>query len=471
MKKIVIPFFILFLILSLYACQNKKKNEAVLSQTESGITVPDDFLMTGYPAVLGSLTRKAGESAEDFINRIKPAGKELVHPVIEADWNSTDKKVIIAFWETQVKEKGETSTYNVTYTVGKLYVPTDGNRYQEVAIDSLSESPLEAVIQAVFFYDRDGDGKRELVLIYSNDYRHYQMAGTFYNANVYDDIDYDNLPAQLTVLEDIYGGQCGNNDVGEEFEPLFTTAAELREHLKEIPFTKHRMNFEKNYTGKIGSNMNVSFHLGKRGNDISGFFYYEKHGIDIRLYGNLTKDGKVEMSEMDYQHNTTAKITGKFTDSGFEGEWKNEKTGKTYPIELKETADKIGPIPDNLAGKYVSDGCFLEIDIIKDKGEYRYAMQTDTKKYSGAVHFLREFDGTSKQQTLWLELSNFEWAEFKGDLSGVEDGDSVESIGMQGLELYYSKDELSFQNYGNAMNYYVKVGDCGDKFVTLTKKK
>lgn len=228
--------------------------------------------------------------------------------------------------------------------------------------------------------------------------------------------------------------------------------------------------FEKNYTGKIGET-DVAFHLKKQGNKLHGFYYEENKGLDIQLCGNIVKDGQIDISEFDYKHNITAKITGEFTDNGFTGKWKNEKTGKSYPIELKETTDRIEPLPEDFTGKYISeDGCPMQIEIIKEEYEYHYTMQTSEKKYRGPIRFSREFDINDRSQTLWIVLQDFEWAEYKGSLMDVEDPDEVPSMEMWGLDLYYAKGELMFQNYGNVMNYYVKMNECGEKYVRLLKE-
>jgi hypothetical protein len=39
-------------------------------------------------------------------------------------------------------------------------------------------------------------------------------------------------------------------------------------------------------------------------------------------------------------------------------------------------------------------------------------------------------------------------------------------IGIDGL---FSEKEITIQNYGNAMNYYVKLDDCGEKYIHFNK--
>jgi len=308
-------------------------------------------------------TRKTGERTEDFINRIKPDRKGLIHTLIEDRWNNPEKEVIAAFWKANIPESDQTSDTNVSSILSKLYVPIGENHYQMITIDSIPGSPSDMSLISVFFYDRDIDGKRELVAIYSNQYKCSQMTETIYSAKIYDDIDYANLPDELPVLEIIKDDIHSDNDTIECTEPEFTRIEKLRHYMENVPFS----------------------------------------------------------------------------------------------------------IPDSLAGKYVSDGCFLEIDIIKDKGEYRYIMQTGEKKYNGSIRFSSESE--MGEQRLWVILQDFQWAEYKGNLMDVEDPDEVPSLDMWGLDLYYDKGELTFQNYGNAMNYYVKMNECDQKYIRLIKEK
>lgn len=58
MQKLITSFFIISLFLSLYACHNKKNNNAAAEQLqiESETVVTEGIVMNGYPAVLNILT-------------------------------------------------------------------------------------------------------------------------------------------------------------------------------------------------------------------------------------------------------------------------------------------------------------------------------------------------------------------------------------------------------------------------------
>ncbi|MFV0470407.1 MAG: hypothetical protein ACK5L7_00005, partial [Paludibacteraceae bacterium] len=75
-----------------------------------------------------------------------------------------------------------------------------------------------------------------------------------------------------------------------------------------------------------------------------------------------------------------------------------------------------------------------------------------------------------KKDGYYLTLKNIEWSENEGalDEEGEQVDDSVElPKEIQGV-LY--KNEITIQNTGNSMNYYVKIAECDQKYIHLIKK-
>lgn len=410
--------------------------------------------------------RNNGEAAEDFVKRITDNEVEFIHAVIEANWNHKDKKVIIAFWHETVLDG---KNYHAVYTIGKMYVPVDDEgRYKEIAIDRVPENPMEAQVQTVFFDDADGDGKRELAVLYSWDYKHYQMSGTFYAAYVYDDINYNKLPSELTVIDYLDGGSDGNNDMGEVSTPRFTTAAGVKAYLSERGRKPNETFFRKSFEGKIGKNMDVKFFLERDEDSVSGFYLYEKRGFDILLFGKIEND-TVKINEVDEDRNTTATITGKFKKNGFSGEWKNAKTGKTYPVELKELDYTLIGQP-YIEGTYQAViGCDMEIAIEKKNNNYIYTLKAGEREESGTVSLsrVREYD----RNTIYITLDDVKWADYKGNLMDVEDPEDVPSSDIFGLDGLWNNGIITIQNYGNAMNYYIKIEECDSKYIQLEREE
>lgn len=427
------------------------------------------FLLTTTISFLGAqtYTRLPGESAEEFAGRIKPEERDFVHPVLEVAWDS-DKKVIIAFWDIEIN-LGE--NYRGTYAEGRLLVPTGDNTYKSILIDTIPENPMPPEIRSVFFYDTDGDGSREMVVLYSNDYRHYQMAGTFFAARSYKNMDYNALPDRLYCIEDIDGGKTGNNDEGEESVAIFTNASEVKAYLKERGKPNWwDLNFEKTFTGTIGKDMEVSFTLQKRARDISGFYYYKKSSADIELIGYI-ENSNVQFSELDEERKTGAAILGKFAQDGFRGEWKGGNPEKTYPVVLTESPFLESPLPTDIEGVYKdeSEYCPMQVEIKKEGVIYTYKMTTTKNEYKGQVAFHRPDKDDS---SLYIEFPDIMWAEDRGNLGLAESEEdmpaSSETWGVLGL--WNGDQSIIIQNAGNSMNYYIKIGECDVKYIILEKQ-
>lgn len=413
--------------------------------------------------------RHDGEHCEVFMERIKPDRSTLVHPVIETTWNS-DEKVIIAFWDTITTPYN--NNYEETTIVGWLFVPVKENEYRRIKIDSYRENPMPAQIVSVMFYDTDDDGTREMIVIYANEYRHYMMGGTFYEAAVYKDIDYNNLPEKLFCIEDIDGGVTGNNEEGEEFAAFFSNVSELKAYLNKREKPRWwDLNNERTLTGVIGDNMEVSFTIKRRHRDITGFYYYKSTGTDIELTGHV--DGQnVEFQERDYKRAIRADITGRFTEGGFTGEWKDRITAKTYPVSLTLSPFTEQALPDDITGIYKTESeyCPMQVEIKKEQDIYTYTMTTPSgKEFNGQAAFQRP---NSEDSIFYITFPDVKWAENRGNLNTGNDDDKLpESLETSGIDAVWDDGNIIIQNTGNAMNYYVKIADCGDKFIELKKER
>ncbi|MCG9791207.1 hypothetical protein [Flavobacterium algicola] len=241
---------------------------------------------------------------------------------------------------------------------------------------------------------------------------------------------------------------------------------------KNKPFDKTKSEYSLgNYIGKIGKNLNVSFHLDNYDGKVLGFYYYKEKGIDISIRGRL-KENNLVVYELDYKNDTTAVIKGSTDKYGIKGIWINFKSKKEYPLILEKKDIKITRLPKNIIGEYHNDICNLTLSITKLKGEYFYNYNSTERNLKGKVTFLREED-------LYINLSEIEFAEDYFDISLPEEDlekskkyEELKKVGKRyiGVECYYSPEELTIQNYGNAMNYYVKLSDCGEKYIRFKKQ-
>ncbi len=209
------------------------------------------------------------------------------------------------------------------------------------------------------------------------------------------------------------------------------------------------------YTGNINNTLNVVLELKNKNGILSGFYFYEKKGIDIPLIGTI-KNLVVELFELDYLNHKTAKITGILKNNVFSGKWENLVSKKSFPITFKQNNLEITPLPKSIAGIYKiknedeTDKCDLSISITFVKGDYLYTIKAKNYSKKGKISFSRSL----------LEKTNY--IIFEGLIPDEGGGTYVDGL--------FANNEITIQNYGNAMNYYVKLATCGGKYLNLMKK-
>ena len=120
-----------------------------------------------------------------------------------------------------------------------------------------------------------------------------------------------------------------------------------------------------------------------------------------------------------------------------------------------------------------NDECQISIEISKTKTSYSYFLKTKIRELKGIANLT-----TNESGEKIIVLEGIEWDEYEGDISREEENDSIADSGTNSQELKipvgigasYTKDTLTIQNYGNAMNSYTKLSECGRKYIQLIKK-
>jgi len=110
--------------------------------------------------------------------------------------------------------------------------------------------------------------------------------------------------------------------------------------------------------------------------------------------------------------------------------------------------------------------CKFDLTLYREKGQLRYKLVTNNRNLTGAA----EIELNERKDGYYLALKDLEWSENEGALN--DEGEPIDAdiklpTAVQGI-LY--KDEISIQNAGNAMNYYVQVGECDLKYIILKRK-
>lgn len=113
--------------------------------------------------------------------------------------------------------------------------------------------------------------------------------------------------------------------------------------------------------------------------------------------------------------------------------------------------------------------CDLSVKITKIKGHYFYHFNIAGQLLKGKVT-IKETKG---QKEMLIVFEGIEWAEYEGDISKDIENDDREKPEMKipvGVGGNLLGKEITIQNYGNSMNYYVVFAACGQKYIKLIKQ-
>lgn len=110
--------------------------------------------------------------------------------------------------------------------------------------------------------------------------------------------------------------------------------------------------------------------------------------------------------------------------------------------------------------KELTSGCQLKLTIRRKKTGYRYRLRTSKHTYRGSA-----FCVTNNPKGFYFQLERLPWCYNNGLLN-----DTLPPPDRTDLRLYCTGDTLVFQNYGNVMNDYMILCECGQKYVELVKR-
>lgn len=109
--------------------------------------------------------------------------------------------------------------------------------------------------------------------------------------------------------------------------------------------------------------------------------------------------------------------------------------------------------------------CKIILSLFYKNGILKYQMKTNTRELSGNA----KIDLNEKKDGYYITFKNIEWSEYSGAID-PEGETSDEDLPLpQDVQGVLYKNEITIQNSGNAMNYYVKLGECDVKYIQLIK--
>jgi hypothetical protein len=141
-------------------------------------------------------------------------------------------------------------------------------------------------------------------------------------------------------------------------------------------------------------------------------------------------------------------------------------------IQKSINKESIEGVYETQSDPNYTEKCAISVEIIKAKDGYEYTFKTKLRNLKGKATFTSNESGEK-----YLVLEGIKWDEYEGDISNEEESDSIADSKPKaaleipvGIDASYVKDTLTIQNYGNSMNSYTKISECGRKYIQLIKK-
>ena len=192
------------------------------------------LLFAVLSAYASPATRLANETAENFAKRYGPPQATLVHQVIETSAWGVKSKAIIAFYEQEFEQSGQTHRRIVSY----IYVPEAGKTYRKVLVDTLEPEGGDPEIESVFFANVGRGKQTKLIIICSWPQVHYDFRGKLYATFVYaaprPDTKATKLKFEDGISKKLEGGcECEWRD-GTRKIAKYKTAGEVKAALRTI---------------------------------------------------------------------------------------------------------------------------------------------------------------------------------------------------------------------------------------------
>lgn len=138
----------------------------------------------------------------------------------------------------------------------------------------------------------------------------------------------------------------------------------------------------------------------------------------------------------------------------------------------KIKTDRVNKFIFDIEGTYTfkdePSKCDLTITIFKADGDYKYKLITTERNLSGGI----SLELNERKDGYYINFKGIEWSEYEGAIEADENENEVEKevelpTDLNGL-IY--EGEITIQNSGNAMNYYVKLAECDVKYIHLKKE-
>ncbi|EHQ25965.1 hypothetical protein [Mucilaginibacter paludis] len=113
------------------------------------------------------------------------------------------------------------------------------------------------------------------------------------------------------------------------------------------------------------------------------------------------------------------------------------------------------------------DSCDINADITKVKNVYHYKLYVAGKVHKGIL----KVSHSNNQGVRYIIFTGIPWALNEGDISQLKDDEEPKSLKLPvGISGSWSNNEIMIQNSGNAMNHYVQLDACDQKYIRMVKQ-
>lgn len=148
----------------------------------------------------------------------------------------------------------------------------------------------------------------------------------------------------------------------------------------------------------------------------------------------------------------------------------NENRTVTELDSLQKNPAKKAALLFDIEGNYkvkeAAENCKMDLKLYYLNGILKYNLTTDRRTISDNA----KIELNEEKNGYYITFENIEWSENEGALNN--EGEPIEKDVVLPKEIQgtLSKNEITIQNTGNAMNYYVKIGECEEKYIQLKKE-
>ncbi|RZL49053.1 MAG: hypothetical protein EOP00_07770 [Pedobacter sp.] len=138
-------------------------------------------------------------------------------------------------------------------------------------------------------------------------------------------------------------------------------------------------------------------------------------------------------------------------------------------IEVEQAINKPTTLFE-IEGNYIVESndsdCKMNLKLYYRNKQWYYQLITHTRKLADEA----KIELNEKKDGYYITFNNIEWSENDGALDENNEQIDKEVALPTSVQGVMYKNEITIQNTGNAMNYYVKIGECDLKYIRLIKK-